>query len=263
MGNRHQVIVADVSVPADCQRLIDQAVAHHGRLDTVVCNAGYGLAKATADVTADEMRQIFQTNVFGTADVIRQAVPVMADQPDRDGYRGQLVVVSSVVARRGLPFSGAYAATKAAQLSLAEALRVELKPSESPSLRSTRPGPKPNFLTSPTATATAPPARSPRTKFARPPRPSRHRSSRRSSGRAPKSGRCRACGGASRSARCSRAWWTKRWPTIEGRCRPTGPPGLANRSPKLPVRSRCPSPNKILSRFAPTRPCRFGRIKFL
>jgi short-subunit dehydrogenase len=60
--------------------------------------------------------------------VIRRAVPVMASQSERDGYRGQLVIVSSAVARRGLPFFGAYAATKAAQLSLAEALRVELKP---------------------------------------------------------------------------------------------------------------------------------------
>jgi short-subunit dehydrogenase len=128
LGGRHQVIVADVSVPADCERMVDQAADHHGRLDTVVCNAGYGLAKATADVTADEMTRIFQTNVFGTTDVVRRVVPIMAGQTSRDGFRGQLVIVSSVVARRGLPFAGAYAATKAAQLALSESLRVELKP---------------------------------------------------------------------------------------------------------------------------------------
>jgi short-subunit dehydrogenase len=44
------------------------------------------------------------------------------------GLRGQVVIVSSAAARRGVPYLGPYSATKAAQLSLAEALRVELKP---------------------------------------------------------------------------------------------------------------------------------------
>ncbi len=129
LGGRHQVMRADVSARADCEALVAAALARHGRLDTVVCNAGYGLAKAVADTSADEAAALFQTNVFGTLDVIRAAVPVMRSQPERDGYRGQLMVVSSAVARRGLPYSGAYAATKAAQLSLCESLRVELKPS--------------------------------------------------------------------------------------------------------------------------------------
>jgi short-subunit dehydrogenase len=52
----------------------------------------------------------------------------MRKQSERDGYRGQIVIVTSAVARRGLPWFGPYCATKAAQLSLAEALRVELRP---------------------------------------------------------------------------------------------------------------------------------------
>src|SRR4051794_38242177 len=73
------------------------------------------------------MRHIFETNVFGTTDCIRAAVPLMQNQPPRDGFRGQIMIVSSAAARRGLPFFGPYAATKFAQLALAEALRVELK----------------------------------------------------------------------------------------------------------------------------------------
>ena len=129
LGGRHQVVPTDLSRRADCEALVAAAVAHHGRLDTVVCNAGYGLAKAVVDTSADEATALFQTNVFGTLDVIRAAAPVMLGQPEREGYRGQLMVVSSAVARRGLPYAGAYAATKAAQLSLCEAMRVELKPS--------------------------------------------------------------------------------------------------------------------------------------
>ncbi len=71
---------------------------------------------------------MFATNVHGTLDPIRVSVPIMRQQALRDGYRGQIVIVSSAAARRGLPFFGVYSATKAAQLSIAEALRVELKP---------------------------------------------------------------------------------------------------------------------------------------
>ena len=63
----------------------------------------------------------------GTADCVRAAVPHMLKQEPRR-WRGQVVVVSSAVARRALPLFGAYSATKAAQLSLAEAMRVELRP---------------------------------------------------------------------------------------------------------------------------------------
>jgi short-subunit dehydrogenase len=43
------------------------------------------------------------------------------------GWRGQVMIVSSVVGRRGIPFYGVYSATKAAQLALAESMRVELR----------------------------------------------------------------------------------------------------------------------------------------
>ena len=107
---------------------MDETFDHFGRLDTLVCNAGYGLVRGMGEMTADEARDIFRTNVFGTTDCIATAVPRMRGQSERDGVRGQVVIVSSAAARRGLPYFGAYSATKAAQLSLAEALRVEEKP---------------------------------------------------------------------------------------------------------------------------------------
>jgi short-subunit dehydrogenase len=129
LGGQHQVIQADVSNQDDCRNLVVSAAAHHGRIDTLVCNAGYGLAKAVSDTTAIDLRRIFETNLFGTTDTIRAAVPIMQRQNEQDGWRGQIMIVSSAVARRGLPFFGAYSATKAAQLSIAEALRVELRAS--------------------------------------------------------------------------------------------------------------------------------------
>ena len=121
---------ADVSKLEDCQMFIAATLEKFGRIDTLICNAGYGLYKKTADFTPAEMREMFATNVFGTTDLIHAAIPAMAKQEPRPGekYRGQIMIVSSAAARRGVPFLGPYSATKAAQLSIAEALRVELQP---------------------------------------------------------------------------------------------------------------------------------------
>jgi short-subunit dehydrogenase len=128
MSDRHLVLRADVAQREDCQMLVDRAIERFGRIDTLVCNAGYGLYRTLADTSPEEMRQIFATNLFGTSDCIAAALPHMLNQELRDGWRGQLMLVSSCVARRAIPYLGAYSATKAAQLSLAEALRVELRP---------------------------------------------------------------------------------------------------------------------------------------
>jgi short-subunit dehydrogenase len=75
------------------------------------------------------MRAMFATNVFGTIDCIRAAVPVMEKQEPSSGrWRGQVMIVSSAAGRRGLPYFGTYSATKYAQLAYAEALRIELQP---------------------------------------------------------------------------------------------------------------------------------------
>jgi hypothetical protein len=79
-------------------------------------------------MSEEDVRQIFDTNLFGTIECCRKAVAAMKRQEPRDGFRGQLMIVSSACARRGLPYFSTYAATKAAQLSLAEGLRIELKP---------------------------------------------------------------------------------------------------------------------------------------
>lgn len=127
LGGQHLVVTADVAKQEDCRRLIDVAIARFGRIDTLVCNAGYGIYFPVHQTSPQQMRDIFATNVFGTTDCIDAALPHLLKQPPRDGWRGQVVVVSSFVGRRAVPLMGAYSATKAAQLSIAEAMRVELR----------------------------------------------------------------------------------------------------------------------------------------
>lgn len=126
LGGAHLCLQVDVSRPADCRMLIDETLEQFGRIDTLVCNAGYGLVRRVDEMSEAELHQIINTNVFGTTEPIRYAVPFLRRNPVDGGWRGQIMIVSSAAARRGLPFFGAYAATKAAQLSLAEAARVEL-----------------------------------------------------------------------------------------------------------------------------------------
>ncbi len=128
LGGRHLCIRTDVGIPEQCAILAQQTLEHFGRIDTLVCNAGYGQIGRTAEASPAEVRRIFNTNVFGTTDLIHAALPVMLQQEPTGGWRGQIVIVSSAAAGRGLPYFGPYSATKAAQKSLAEALRVELRP---------------------------------------------------------------------------------------------------------------------------------------
>ncbi len=127
-GGQHLAIAGDVSKQDDCTNIIEQAVTHFGRIDTVVANAGYGLYEPVARTTPQQTRDIFATNVFGTTDLIFAAAPHLLKQELRDGWRGQVMIVSSVCGRRGVPYLGMYSGTKAAQLAIGESMRVELSP---------------------------------------------------------------------------------------------------------------------------------------
>src|SRR4051812_5371873 len=76
LGGVHLCLQVDVARPEDCRRLIDETVAHFGSIDTLVCNAGYGLVRRVDEMTAAELQAILATNVFGTTEPIRHAVPM-------------------------------------------------------------------------------------------------------------------------------------------------------------------------------------------
>lgn len=126
LPGEHLAVPADVSLASDCVRIITATHERFARLDTLVCNAGVGLLRDIASTTRAEWEALFAVNLHGTLDCIRAALPLLRGQEPRDRWRGQVMIVSSILGRRAAPWSGAYSATKAAQLSVAEALRVEL-----------------------------------------------------------------------------------------------------------------------------------------
>ncbi|MBU3033488.1 SDR family NAD(P)-dependent oxidoreductase [Tritonibacter mobilis] len=92
-----------------------------GTLDALFNNGAHGLPGAVEDLPTDGLREIFETNVFGWHEMIRQVVPVMRAQ----GH-GRIVQNSSVLGLVTYPWRGAYAATKFAIEGLSDTLRLEL-----------------------------------------------------------------------------------------------------------------------------------------
>ena len=110
-GGQALSVVADVTRGEDMQRLVEQTIARFGRLDVMVCNAGFGIAGPIDAIRPDQMRTLVDVNYFGTYFAAHAALPVFRRQA-----RGHLIVVSSIVGKRGVPYMGAYAATKFAQV---------------------------------------------------------------------------------------------------------------------------------------------------
>ncbi|HTE41054.1 MAG TPA: SDR family oxidoreductase [Steroidobacteraceae bacterium] len=97
------------------------AAANIGTIDIVVANSGIGSLGRVGHGDFGEQRKIIETNVIGAMATCDAAIRLFKQQ----GF-GQLVVMSSVAAFRGLPRSSAYGASKAAIATYAEAIRAEI-----------------------------------------------------------------------------------------------------------------------------------------
>ena len=111
----------DVTDAAQARAAIEAAVRAFGRIDVVVNNAGYGALGALEELSEDELRRQFDTNVFGVLNVTRAALPQLRRQ--RSGHIVQLSSLSGVVPNAG---EGAYAGSKAALEGLSESLAKEV-----------------------------------------------------------------------------------------------------------------------------------------
>lgn len=117
-----QVLVAslDVTRPAEVEETVRLAEARFGRIDVVVNNAGYGYLAAIEEGEDEEVRAMFETNVFGLIALTKAVLPGM-----RSRRQGHIVNISSVGGLIGFPGIGYYNATKFAVEGLSEALAKE------------------------------------------------------------------------------------------------------------------------------------------
>lgn len=110
----------DLSDEASVAACAEAAIAC-GPLDAVVNNAAFALPGAVEDLPRGALRAIFETNLFGTHDLTRRLIPHF-----RQRGGGRIVNVSSVLGLVGIPWRGAYVASKFALEGLTDVLRIEM-----------------------------------------------------------------------------------------------------------------------------------------
>jgi len=117
IGAACKTIVADVSRPDDCRRLIESA----GKVDVLVNNAGFAVFDHIADASPSDLRTMMETNYLGAAWCTQAVLPQMLERRS-----GAIVNVASIAGIMGYAGMGGYSASKFALAGFTEALRDEV-----------------------------------------------------------------------------------------------------------------------------------------
>ncbi len=105
------------------RRVIERTIERFGRVDILINNAGVGLYAPASRAPLPDVRRMFELNVFAALELAQLAIPGMKQRAS-----GAIVMVSSIAGMMSLPWLSLYSASKAAMDSIADAMRVELKP---------------------------------------------------------------------------------------------------------------------------------------
>jgi NAD(P)-dependent dehydrogenase (short-subunit alcohol dehydrogenase family) len=120
-GGQALVVPGDVSIEADCATIVQRTVAHYGRLDVLINNAGLGSSGRFEDVTdLTIFDTLMRVNYLGSVWCTAHALPHLKHT------KGRLVAISSLTGLTGVPKRTAYAATKHAMAGFFDSLRIEL-----------------------------------------------------------------------------------------------------------------------------------------
>jgi NAD(P)-dependent dehydrogenase (short-subunit alcohol dehydrogenase family) len=117
----------DVNDDASIARALATVSAESGQLDLLVNNAGFSQVGAVIDLTREDLRRQYETNVIAPVAVTGQAVPLLRAAVARGGS-AVVANVGSIVGLFTTPFAAAYCSSKAAVHSITDALRMELEP---------------------------------------------------------------------------------------------------------------------------------------
>ncbi|MFP5392795.1 MAG: SDR family oxidoreductase [Gammaproteobacteria bacterium] len=120
-GKEAIAVKADVGNPEEVKRVADAAIAHFGRIDTWVNNAGISIFGKLEDVPLDDQRRLFETNFWGVVHGSMEAVRHLRQNG------GALINLGSELSDHAAPLQGAYSASKHAVKGFTDSLRMELE----------------------------------------------------------------------------------------------------------------------------------------
>lgn len=113
----------DVTVSAEITAAVENTVKRFGQIDVLVNNAGIGYFAAIEESEDEQVRRMFEINVFGLAKMTQAVLPIMRKQRS-----GHILNISSIGGLRSFPGVGFYNATKFAVDGFSEALSKETAP---------------------------------------------------------------------------------------------------------------------------------------
>ncbi len=122
LGAQTLIIKCDVTQISDLEKALKESLSRFGKIDTLIANAGFGVAGPVTKLNPEDYRRQFETNIFGVIHSIKIFLPEILKN------KGRIGIVGSVNSYIALPEGSPYAMSKFAVRAFAESLYYELKP---------------------------------------------------------------------------------------------------------------------------------------
>ena len=121
-SSQFPIVALDVTKNQTITQAIDTVLSKEGHIDVLINNAGVGITGPIEEIPEAEIKNNFETNLFGPINVIKAVLPSM-----RQNGSGLIINITSIAGYMGLPYRGIYSASKGAFELVTEAFRMELK----------------------------------------------------------------------------------------------------------------------------------------
>ncbi len=122
-SNKIKYYVCDITNETQVKNTINNIIKENNKIDIIINCAGYAIFKSFENTTNKEVRELMETNLYGTLNIIRQVLPYLKKE-----NKGHIVNISSVCGLNAFPDMSAYSMSKFAVTGITQALYYELKP---------------------------------------------------------------------------------------------------------------------------------------
>lgn len=118
-----ELVALDVRNTESIHNAITTVLDKEGKIDVLINNAGVGITGPLEEIPLNEIKNNFETNLFGPIEVMKAVLPSMRNQK-----LGLIINITSIAGYMGLPFRSVYSASKGALEIITEGIRMEVKP---------------------------------------------------------------------------------------------------------------------------------------